>query len=805
MSAAVMRIPDNSAAATLAYEEIKKRITELRYPPGTKLSEIQLVEELGYGRSPIRTAFARLQNDGWVSVSPQSGTYVKRLSEAEIKEIYDFRLLLEIHATRLAAQNMTAEQLRKLRTAFRRLAPQAGDRFDEAMFDDINELDAMFHAAVYRASGNSLITGILLNLLEKVQWLKKAAPSPPQRMKQWCAELESVWKRWKGAIPMRQRHACTSISGTLPTRDRSIAGCIRPSAKQRRHRVRRGAFRSEAPFWDRRPRRRAPGARLRADFGTLGASRADARNRHAKRRSSSNESCRRQVDEPEVRGDRRRFAADRRDRHAGAEQSAHDGFEGTIYPVNPRYDTIDGLKCWPSLSALPAPVDAAFLAVPAAAGPELADEAGRCGIKALFVNASGYADGGVEGVALQRRLEAVADRHGIVLAGPNNMGLVNVHDRKAMWTQQYMKPIAPGPVGVIAQSGTIALILIEDQRDLGFAYLVTTGNEAGATAADYLYQMVEDDRVKVILLFLETIRKPRLFAEAAAEAARRGKRIIALKVGASDGGRALVQAHTGSLAGEDRLYEAYFKAHGVVRVRDLDEMLETAVLFCANPALPPSAHVAAVTLSGGEAALLSDIGGELGLDFMALGPETLARLRPAFPDYATIGNPIDAWGSGLRSATIPTRRGRAARRPGARHHRLFDQRAEPSRGGRAVCARNCQCMPCRADRQARRVDQQLGGQRRQSACPEASRSRRHCVFVGITGGAGRVAQHGVAVPRRNVWPTDRRASCVGTWPDDEPARFGCCPKPACRWCSQKSCATGARRCARRNGSGGRSP
>ena len=187
-----MRIPDNSAAATLAYEEIKKRITELRYPPGTKLSEIQLVEELGYGRSPIRTAFARLQNDGWVSVSPQSGTYVKRLSEAEIKEIYDFRLLLEIHATRLAAQNMTSEQLRKLRTAFRRLAPQAGDRFDEAMFDDINELDAMFHAAVYRASGNSLITGILLNLLEKVQWLKKAAPSPPARMKQWCAELESV-------------------------------------------------------------------------------------------------------------------------------------------------------------------------------------------------------------------------------------------------------------------------------------------------------------------------------------------------------------------------------------------------------------------------------------------------------------------------------------------------------------------------------------------------------------------------------------------------------------------------------------
>ena len=159
--------------------------------------------------------------------------------------------------------------------------------------------------------------------------------------------------------------------------------------------------------------------------------------------------------------------------------------------------------------------------------------------------------------------------------------------------------------------------------------------------------MAEDERVEVILLFLETIRNPRLFAQAAREAARRGKRVIALKVGASEGERALVQAHTGSLAGEDELYEAYFKALGVVRVRDLEEMLETAALFCANPALPSCANVAVVTLSGGEAALLSDIGHELGLDFARLGAETVAKLRPAFPDYATLGNPVDAWGLGF--------------------------------------------------------------------------------------------------------------------------------------------------------------
>ena len=447
------------------------------------------------------------------------------------------------------------------------------------------------------------------------------------------------------------------------------------------------------------------------------------------------------------------------------------GFEGTIYPVNPRYDTIDGLKCWQSLSALPVPVDAAFLAVPAAAGPELADEAGRCGIKALFVNASGYADGGAEGIALQRRLEAVADRHGIVLAGPNNMGLVNVHDRKAMWTQQYMKPIAPGPVGVIAQSGTIALILIEDQRDLGFAYLVTTGNEAGATAADYLHQMVEDDRVKVILLFLETIRKPRLFAEAAAEAARRGKRIIALKVGASDGGRALVQAHTGSLAGEDRLYEAYFKAHGVVRVRDLDEMLETAVLFCVNPALPPSAHVAAVTLSGGEAALLSDIGGELGLDFMALGPETLARLRPAFPDYATIGNPIDAWGLGFDQQRFQLVVDALLADPAlgtiAFSINAPSRREEDVPYARAIANA---CLGVRTEKRVVLISNSVGN--------GVNRHVRKLLDpAGIAYLSG--SRAGLAALRNMAWlhraqnarPTAPETASIGSWPGDEPARF----------------------------------
>lgn len=183
---------DNSAAASMAYDEIKRRIIDLTYPPGTKLSEARLVEELGYGRSPIRTSFARLQGEGFIAVSPQSGTYVRQLSEREIEDIFECRLLLETHVTRLAAERIDAQELRRLRMAFGRLAPKGKAEFPQELFDDVSALDSLFHATVYRAAGNTLISGILVNLLEKAQWLKKSSPSTPRRMKVWFAELERV-------------------------------------------------------------------------------------------------------------------------------------------------------------------------------------------------------------------------------------------------------------------------------------------------------------------------------------------------------------------------------------------------------------------------------------------------------------------------------------------------------------------------------------------------------------------------------------------------------------------------------------
>ena len=325
------------------------------------------------------------------------------------------------------------------------------------------------------------------------------------------------------------------------------------------------------------------------------------------------------------------------------------GFAGEIFPINPRYREVAGLTCLPSIEALPPGVESAFIALPAEQGPDVLEAVGRRGIKTAFVNASGFADGGPEGRALQQRLRAVALAQGIVLCGPNNMGVISVHDRTAIWTQLHMSDVRPGPIAVISQSGSMALVLAQDERNLGLAYLVTAGNEAVLSAADYLDHIVRDSRVKTVLLFLESIRDPARFGAAARAAAALGKRVLAIKSGTSPRGKMLVAAHTDSLAGDDEVYDAFFRKHGVIRVRDLDEMLETAVLVTSYPAPPRARHFVPVTLSGGEAALIADISAEIGLGLKPLADATIARLKPAFPPFARPNNPLDGWGLGFNA------------------------------------------------------------------------------------------------------------------------------------------------------------
>src|SRR5262249_42163333 len=158
------------------------------------------------------------------------------------------------------------------------------------------------------------------------------------------------------------------------------------------------------------------------------------------------------------------------------------GFSGELYPINPRYEKVLDLTCYPSLAETPATPDAVFIAVSAEPLPALVDEAIHCGVRAMLANASGFADAGPRGETLQRKVAAAAKAAGIALCGPNNMGLINVRDRVCLWTAYQLPKLNLGPVAIISQSGSVAIALSQDQRGLGLSYVITAGNEAVCSA-----------------------------------------------------------------------------------------------------------------------------------------------------------------------------------------------------------------------------------------------------------------------------------------------------------------------------------
>jgi DNA-binding GntR family transcriptional regulator len=174
--------------ADVVYREIKQRITELRYAPGDKLSEARIAIELGVGRSPVRTAISRLQSEGWIEVSPQSGSFVKGLNATEIAEILETRLILESHLAGLAAERISDAELQRLRIAFAAF----GNRVTSERIEDYLELDLMFHLTIYQAAGNSLISRILVNLIDKVRWIRRAGGESATRFQAALIEIKDV-------------------------------------------------------------------------------------------------------------------------------------------------------------------------------------------------------------------------------------------------------------------------------------------------------------------------------------------------------------------------------------------------------------------------------------------------------------------------------------------------------------------------------------------------------------------------------------------------------------------------------------
>jgi acyl-CoA synthetase (NDP forming) len=325
--------------------------------------------------------------------------------------------------------------------------------------------------------------------------------------------------------------------------------------------------------------------------------------------------------------------------------AAATGFDGDLIPVHPTKRTVFGRPAACSLRELDGQADLAFLLVPTDAVEPVLDDAAAAGVCGAVVLASGFGETGPEGKAHEERLAERAASHGITLLGPNCLGFINVHARAAAFALTVPSPLAAGPVGIALQSGALASVILgfAKSRAIGVSTLVTLGNEAMISASDVIGYLADDERTRVICLFLEQIGDPGEFAAAARKAAAAGKPIVALKAGSSPAGEEAALAHTGAIAGDDAVVDAAFRQLNVIRVTSIEELLSTAALL--GYGRPPGGRrMGVLTASGGACDIIADRAAAQGIAIPAFSPETTAAIAPHVPPFAQVRNPLDVTG-----------------------------------------------------------------------------------------------------------------------------------------------------------------
>ena len=323
------------------------------------------------------------------------------------------------------------------------------------------------------------------------------------------------------------------------------------------------------------------------------------------------------------------------------------GFTGAIYPVNPKYEEVRGLKCYPNLEAIPGPVDLVCIGIPSEHVISVLDEARRKRVRAAVIFASGYGEAGEIGRARQRELEEFAAQAGMAICGPNCLGVLNFNARSCGYSSTSPAGVTAGDVALVSQSGTIVVAMIRSLRGIGFSHMISSGNEAVVNSADYMCYLVEQPEVRVIASFVEGVKEPRKFLAAADQAYGAGKPIVLMKSGRSEEGSAASAAHTGMLAGSYAVQSAIFRQKGIVHCEDLDTWLETIEMFrIARPLnYDGGGGIGMIGISGGENAVVVDEAREIGLELPPLSSAGREKLAKLLPWYARPENPIDPTGS----------------------------------------------------------------------------------------------------------------------------------------------------------------
>jgi acetyltransferase len=322
------------------------------------------------------------------------------------------------------------------------------------------------------------------------------------------------------------------------------------------------------------------------------------------------------------------------------------GYKGRVYPVNPRYATLLGQPCYPSVSALPEAPDHVGIVIAAHRVLDTLKQCADRGARFATIFTSNFSETGeASGRALQDEIVAFARANGIRLLGPNCNGFINFVDAFAFASTAAIKgPRKPaGDVGLVCHSGGLGQMNImwrAQEAGLGITYEVSCGNEADLDAMDFMRFMIDDERTRVIMVAVETIRDGRKFAEVARHAADREKPIVMLKFGRTDAGRRAAASHTGALTGADEVHDAAFRQYGVLRVTDCNELYEVAKLLRRRK-WPRGNRAAALSGSGGHSVLMADLGAANGIDWVPYQDQTVNGLRELMPDFAGVSNPTD--------------------------------------------------------------------------------------------------------------------------------------------------------------------
>lgn len=323
------------------------------------------------------------------------------------------------------------------------------------------------------------------------------------------------------------------------------------------------------------------------------------------------------------------------------------GYQGAVYPINPKGGTIQGLPAYASVKDTPTAPELAILAVPAAATPAALRDCADRGVQAAIVLSAGFAEAGPKGAALQAELLQIARAHGMRILGPNCLGTVNVAERLigsfSIALEEHMPPA--GQVGIVSQSGNVGSHTMQSvaRRGMGVSRFIATGNEADVDAADGIAALAQDPDTRIILCCMETCRDAGKLIDALRMAREQGKPVVILKIGSTEKGQAAAASHTGALTGSDAVIDAVFRRHGALRVRSVEALIDIghAASLLMPGRLPANDAVTLVAASGGFGIMMADAMSEAGLSLPALAPDTQLRIREAVPTAST-GNPVDA-------------------------------------------------------------------------------------------------------------------------------------------------------------------